>query len=983
MDENIPIFFQDLDADENYLNNIYSSLNNSEHSQYYTVDRYNDTFASQSSLLRIFHANVRSYRANGEIFDSLLGSLTHSPQIFSLTETRFDINSMHLCQYEGYDGFHTVRSDENRGGGVSVFVDSRFSASKLPDLSICDETIETCAIKLKCNEVPLIVIGIYRPHTDSIPNFISKLINILTHDLIRNHKTVLIGDLNVNLLLDDTQINSFLTEMQLLSFVPLISKPTRFPPGDTETPPSLLDHVWTNAMVNCNSGIIFSDVSDHLPIFLHLSIESNLPSSKKIQFRYFDDSCMENLLCDISALDWNDIFCDNINLSMAKFEEVINYLYCKNSSLKTKYISYKRLSKPWMTSAIFNSIKTKSKLFKLVKLGKFSKISYNNFKNRLTSVLRSAKNSYYKNIFRENAKNSKKIWSTFRNLFGTYKNNKRITEIKINNSSLVDDREMANAFNEYFASVGKNLDESLPRSNSNFQDFLPNSLPHSFFLTPVSPEEISVVILKMKRKKSDLNSLPVNLLVKCRNLLSTPLAKLINMSFSSGIFPDSLKRANIVPIHKSGSRTDIRKYRPISILPMYSKIFEKCMYTRLVSYLKNYDLISPFQFGFQAGKNTSDAALNFLSKIYESLNNNLHSIGIFLDFKNAFDTVNYNILLKKLSLYGIRGVANDWFRSYLSNRQQRVKLNNTYSDFKSTNVGVPQGSTLGPLLFLVYVNDIHKASKLFDFTLFADDTSLTISNKCFSDMINTVNSELQKVFNWTLCNRLTLNLEKTVFMIFGFKNYDIFNNPILLNNVQLEIVEELKFLGIVLDPKLKFDKHIGMISKKLSKSVGIFYKVRYLVPENLMLILYYSLVYPYLLYAISIWGGTYPTHLQPLIIIQKRVIRLITNQNFLAHSSPLFLKTKVLKLPDIYKLILAQIAFSSDVINNFRSNHTHNTRNRNALQPAFQRLSVCQNSLNYNLPLIWNELPLEVKSEEKYSRFKMEVKRFFLSKYES
>ena len=209
------------------------------------------------------------------------------------------------------------------------------------------------------------------------------------------------------------------------------------------------------------------------------------------------------------------------------------------------------------------------------------------------------------------------------------------------------------------------------------------------------------------------------------------------------------------------------------------------------------------------------------------------------------------------------------------------------------------------------------------------------------------------------------------------------NNPVLLNNSQLKVVDEFKFLGIVLDPKLKFNKHIGHISNKLSKSIGIFYKVRYLVPENVMLILYYSLVYPYLLYSIAIWGGTYPSHLHPLIIIQKRVIRLITNQDYLAHSSPLFLRTEVLKLPDIYKLVLAQFAFSSDVINSFRPSHSHFTRNRNSVQPAFQRLSVCQNSFSYNLPLVWNELPLEIRSVEKYSRFKIEVKNFLLSRYQS
>ena len=613
---------------------------------------------------------------------------------------------------------------------------------------------------------------------------------------------------------------------------------------------------------------------------------------------------------DIQNVNWNELFSDDLNSAMVKFEEIINKLYCKNFKLKTKFVSTKRLGKPWLSNGIIKSVKEKSRLFKLFKLGNLDRIIYNEYRNRLTATIRHAKNSYYKKIFAENQKNSKKIWSVFKDMMGKRKSFKSIKEVKIGNSSIVSDIDIANAFNNHFSSVGTRLNAELPGSNTNHLQFMGPSLTQTFFLSPVTPEEISEKILKLKRSKTDINTLPVSLLVFFRHSLCVPLSRLVNLSFSTGVFPDSLKFANVIPIHKTGPLHDVRKYRPISMLPVYSKLFERCMASRLASFFEKYNVISPYQFGFQRGKNTTQAILRFLKCIYESFNKKLHTVGVFLDFRNAFDTVNHSILLDKLEFYGIRGVTRSWFASYLNNRKQRVHVNGVFSPYNSVNIGVPQGSVLGPILFNIYINDLPKISDELNSTLFADDSTFTYSNQNFNSLISTFNRELEKIYNWTISNRLSVNLEKTVSMIFSYRNYDSGSFPILMNGTVISEVFEHKFLGVVIDPKLKFNKHIVTIASKISKSIGIFYKTRFFLSENLLKMLYNSLIYPYLLYANAVWGGTYPTLLEPLLLLQKRIIRLITNQEYLAHTAPLFSKTEILKISDIHTFVLAQMGYN-------------------------------------------------------------------------
>ena len=540
--------------------------------------------------------------------------------------------------------------------------------------------------------------------------------------------------------------------------------------------------------------------------------------------------------------------------------------------------------------------------------------------------------------------------------------------------------DIAEVFNDYFNTIAQNLASNIPSTNLNPLSFIPFN-PNSFFLRPVTNQECIEIIENLKNSKTDYNTFPVYLLKIFRYLLAPSICKLINLSFTNSIFPSSLKSSVIIPIHKKGDKTILNNYRPISLLPTFSKIFERCIFNRLLDFIDRYSLLETNQFGFRKKNSTEDAILAFTNKIYQTLNNKAYSIGIFIDYSKAFDTIDHNILLGKLERYGVRGSPLQLFRSYLSNRQHKTKIQDHFSSSKSINIGLPQGSILSPLIFILYINDLNYISDSFAKTLFADDTTLTFTNDNFNTLIQTCNIELEKFNKWSIANKLSINTEKTYCMLFTNRHIPNILPPIYLNNQIIEYQSSLRYLGLILDNKLKFDVHINTISKKISKSIGIFYKLRSITGCECLKILYHSLVSPYLSYCSLLWGKAYPTHLKRLETLQKRIIRIINNKPFREHTRPLFFSNQILKIDDSYNLRLASYMYQLPDFEPFQSNHHYETRNRNNLRPNFQRLSLCQQSILYQGPKLWNSIPPEIKTSSNCHKFKKKYKNYLLSTY--
>ena len=500
------------------------------------------------------------------------------------------------------------------------------------------------------------------------------------------------------------------------------------------------------------------------------------------------------------------------------------------------------------------------------------------------------------------------------------------------------------------------------------------------YLAPSTIQECETLIRNSKNTKSGTNEIPITLIKEISGKIAPYLCEIINLSFSTGIFPECLKRGTIVPIFKSGNRSDVKNYRPISLLPIFAKIIEKCIFNRLSKFLMKISILSPCQFGFTSGSSTESAVIKMTEYMYTALNAKNYSLTVLIDFCKAFDTVDHSILLAKLEAYGVRGPALQILKNYLCNRSQVVRIGNCLSPPKPLQVGVPQGSCLGPLLFLVFVNDLPKFSSLASTVLYADDTAVSFQNSNLETLFSTVNHELIKFTEWTACNRLSINTDKTSsFLVTNRSLPDSLPN-VYINGIPLQSSSVIKYLGIHIDNKLKFDNHIQAICSKVSRSIGVLSKLRKFLPFNAMRSLYHTLIYPYLIYCNLSWGNTFQSHLKPLEILQKRAIRVINGLQFRAHTSEYFYSSKLLKLSDINLYRQAQYVYLNPSLFE-SSSHNYDTRYSSQLVPLFNRTTLTQNSLTYSAPHVWNYLPNEIREAQSVAEFKNKIFVYLLSNY--
>jgi hypothetical protein len=491
----------------------------------------------------------------------------------------------------------------------------------------------------------------------------------------------------------------------------------------------------------------------------------------------------------------------------------------------------------------------------------------------------------------------------------------------------------------------------------------------------------------VSKNSTDLDGISTKLLKAISYEIERPLAHIFSLSLASGTFPEALKSTRVIPIHKAGDTTNCDNYRPISLVNAFSKILEKIVSTKLTQHLEQNNLIYEHQYGFLKGKSTEHALLHITNRIGQALNENKYCVGIFLDLKKAFDVVPHNILLKKLEKLGITGTALAWFKSYLSDRTQKVDINGHLSDTAYLDaLSVFQGTSLGPILFLCFINDLPRATDLFS-VLYADDTTGLDSDSDLQALMARVSMELRKMAIWFQSNRMALNINKTKYIIFHVPSKKVDKNVTLQldsnlpntpfdPNLIFEIerihnshanpsLRSFKLLGIHFDEHLNFNANTQALISKLSRSIFFINRAKHTLTPKALKALYTSFFHSHLLYCTNIYSCTSQTNINKIFLQQKKAIRIITNSEYNAHTAPLFHSLNILPLAKIItsaKLTFmhtvyygyAPPSFSNTWQTQAQRNPDLNLRNATDIYVPFPRIDLFKRMPIYALPYTWN-----------------------------
>ena len=856
---------------------------------------------------------------------------------------------------------------------------------------------ESLWIEININGIIYNIAGYYRHPNTSLTDFTNSLTTTLSK--FKFKKCIIAGDLNTDLKKINTDINTkiFIDELTSLNFLPLSLLPTRVTP----TSSTIIDHIFINDIDclngNVKAGVAVCDIADHLGNFSFILQDNQISHKENTKVRSFSKNNINKFKNCLNEISWHETYLNNNpNDSYNSFLKTLTVTFDKCFPL-VKQSKKECIKKPWITPCLLKSINKKHQLYKKWIKNKKPKTleSFKTYASTLRKTLNKAEKDYYNNLFTDKSTSIKTMWKNLNHLcsYKNKSNNRSVDSIKTENGLNTNTNDISNIFNKYFCNVGINLAKTLPAAlNQHFKNYLPPRNPQSMYFREITTEETFQLISLLPAKKSQgPDNISPFLLKHCKEYISEPLTHIFNLSISQEIYPEKLKLSKIIPLHKGGSRNELSNYRPISLTSSISKLFEKLIYTRIHDFINKYNLIYPYQFGFREHCSTTYALFEVVEMINQAVNNRQYIMGIFLDLKKAFDTVNIDILLQKLSHYGIRGNTLNLLTSFLNNRKTYTNVNEINSDYLLNSWGLPQGTVLAPLLFLIYINDMPNCIKNFALRLFADDSNVFITSNRLEELYTYGNQVLYQLYQWMLCNKLSLNLSKTNYIIFkpsDHINKYINNNKLTLtlNNSFVTRVYSVKYLGVIIDDQLNWQEHINNLTVKLNKFVGIFYKRKNLLPLQCRKNIYNCFILSNINYGIEVYGYTTKTILHPLDMACNKTLRALQYKSMYSNTKELYRNFNVLPVNKLFEFntlkFMYKINFKSsclptvirDLYTMNYTVHQYFTRSYNMCHSfVVEKFSP----VTYSLKL-WNNLPLHLKSNLSFSLFITNIKQYLL-----
>lgn len=910
---------------------------------------------------KILHNNIRSINKNLDELKILLNNMEVDIDCIVLTET-WKLEYPDLFNIEGYNMLYNC-GEINQNDGVVAYIKSslkfKYEVNKIGKIKVLNITIN-----FNKNHI-IHIIAVYRsPATDPY-EFNTNLQNYLQTISKTSDHYIFIGDINLDL--EDPKTDYIMEYTNILNefgFISTINAPTR--------EKACLDHIFYKPKNSYYLDlllpiVIHSNITDHSTTILQIVLSKQ---KSIINDQYYIKSIdNDKLNVKLSNTSWNSVYtAADVESATKKFVEIITQIV--EECTITKKIKRKNNKKTkWITNGILKSVNRKNEMFKLLKRTPNNlelKQQYTEYKNKLTNVIKKTKQNYYQNLINEKRSNTKELWKVVQEITKSNLKTNDITSLKNERGEIITDlKEITNEFNETFTNMGKNLAKKIKTNKKS--KFNKQLSINSLALLPTDSEEIKTIINQLKNNKSPgIDNLKAETLKPIALHLIEPLVYIINECMRVGFWPSIFKDTLIIPIFKRGENTEASNYRPISLITNFTKIFEKVLKSRLVSFLNKNKLLSQKQYGFKENISTQDAIIDLINNVSSAMDKGTPCLCIFIDLSKAFDTVSHPLLLQSLENIGVRGICLQLLKSYISNRQQCVRIGDVCSESRTIEYGVPQGTVLGPVLFSIYINDLFYLPNQGDIIGFADDTAIFYKAETWEDLQHMVQNNLGYIKEWFDHKLLTVNLEKTNYIPFTCNK----STRPSFNAIGIEIQgkthnilpkTEVKYLGVFIDCHLRWNVHINYVIRKLQ---SILHKFKYLcniLDQNHLRTIYYALVESHINYGILSWGAAVKHHLQPLEVLQKRFLKLMLHKKNTYPSDEIYLEANLLDVRQLfYYNSIIKYHFTNKEQNEM--SHEYNTRKQNRYLPPFMTKSIGQRSQAFLAPKLYNTLPQYIKS---------------------
>ena len=983
--------------------------------QYLSFSAVNNLFLTkQPNDLAILHMNIRSLPKHiSKIQHTLLEEFDKKTDIICITETKLyeDPETSSLIekskfkevidsvQIPGYRFFHC--DSRTLAGGSAIYISSELHATYRKDLEInIDGECEAAFVEvILANQNKNLIIGsVYRHPHDNHEEFFSVFCEQV-EKISKKYVVILLGDINIDYSENSAVAKYYKNVLLGLGVKNTINLPTRC----TETTDTVIDHMITNQNLDkVESGILVKKVSDHLPLYCLAKLNAKktvtneqysirkFPLSKKQAFVAALQSKLESYSEDATMLEPSAC----MERLIVDMQNTIKKVF---PLVKMSKKQRKKRRTPWMTTGILNSIDRRDKLLETwIKTKNVNdRKEYTKVRNQVTRITEKAKEKHLADQGEIAGTDKTKTWKYLNKFFKKKQvsTNSLPNELKLPDSSISSDpQEIANELNKHFVSKGPHLASQLPTANQSILKCMGPRNSSSIKFDESDTEEIINIVLDFENKNFTGNDkIPAIILKWVIHLIAPILTIIFNKCINIGVYPESLKIGKVTPLFKNGDRSDGDNFRPITLLTLLNKIFEKLLHKRMVAFINKHNILSNNQYGFRKGHSTSHAVTHLSESVIKHLEKKKVCALLFIDLKSAFDTVDIHLLLKKLDHYGFRGNALKLISSYLQGRKQFIKCGLIESSILDVVCGVPQGSVLGPLLFTLYINDFVSCSK-FESILFADDAALLLADANLKKLKRAVSTEVKQMHNWLITSKLTINLKKTKYMIIANKNVitpkERKKFRITIGKYTIHEIDQIKYLGTIFDNKLNWNYHIDYLKTKLSQAAGAMYKIRKYISIDTRLVLYNSLFASYLQYGILAWGSASPTSINSIQSLQNRIVRYMTFSPPFSNVDSKYKSLKILRVQDLYRYESAKFMHSVCLEYSpmhfqtyFQAiDHNHDTRTKRNVgfaipQPRTER---GKKSLRYTCVKSWASIPEFLKSTPP-KMFKYRLKNYLLS----